>query len=89
MITLSAEKIDEKLIISIKDNGIGIPAASLPKIFDRFYRVSTGNIHDVKGYGLGLSYVKTIIEKLGGKISVKSKEGVGTEFIIMMNNDSI
>ena len=81
-ITLSAEEINEKLIISIKDNGIGIPAASLPKIFDRFYRVSTGNIHDVKGYGLGLYYVKTIIEKLGGKISVKSKEGEGTEFII-------
>ena len=82
-INLSAKKDNGKIIISVKDNGMGIPLASLPKIFDRFYRVSTGNIHNVKGYGLGLHYVKTIVEKHGGKISVKSKEGIGTEFIIL------
>ena len=81
-INLSAKEDNGKITISVKDNGIGIPSSSLPKIFDRFYRVSTGNIHNVKGYGLGLHYVKTIVEKHGGKISVKSKEGVGTEFII-------
>ncbi len=83
-INLSVKESNRKITISVKDNGTGIPAASLPKIFDRFYRVSTGNIHNVKGYGLGLHYVKTIVEKHGGKISVKSKEGVGTEFIIIM-----
>lgn len=83
-IDLSAKRDSEKIIISLKDNGIGIPPAALPKIFDRFYRVSTGNIHNVKGYGLGLHYVKTIIEKHGGKISVKSKEGIGSEFIITL-----
>jgi signal transduction histidine kinase len=81
-INLSAKRDNGKITISVKDNGIGIPQSSLPKIFDRFYRVSTGNIHNVKGYGLGLHYVKTIVEKHGGKISVKSKEGVGSEFII-------
>ena len=81
-INLSAKEDNGKITISVKDNGIGIPSSSLPKIFDRFYRVSTGNIHNVKGYGLGLHYVKKIVEKHGGKISVKSKEGVGTEFII-------
>jgi len=83
-IDLSAKEDNEKITISVKDNGIGIPPSSLPKIFDRFYRVSTGNIHNVKGYGLGLHYVKTIVEKHGGKIAVKSKEGVGTEFIIVI-----
>ena len=83
-INLSAKKDNGKIIISVKDTGIGIPPFALPKIFDRFYRVSTGNIHNVKGYGLGLHYVKTIVEKHGGKISVKSKEGVGTEFIIYL-----
>ncbi|MDR0232662.1 MAG: HAMP domain-containing histidine kinase [Dysgonamonadaceae bacterium] len=81
-INLSAKENNGKITISVKDNGIGIPPASLPKIFDRFYRVSTGNIHNVKGYGLGLHYVKTIVEKHGGKIFVKSKEGVGSEFVI-------
>jgi len=85
-INLSAKENNGKITISVKDNGIGIPPASLPKIFDRFYRVSTGNIHNVKGYGLGLHYVKTIVEKHGGKISVKSKEGVGSEFIIIFCN---
>ena len=81
-INLSAKEDGGKILISVKDNGIGIPPSSLPKIFDRFYRVSTGNIHNVKGYGLGLHYVKTIVEKHGGKIAVKSKEGEGSEFII-------
>lgn len=81
-ISLTAERINNKTIIAIKDNGIGIPHASLNKIFDKFYRVSTGNIHNVKGYGLGLSYVKTIVEKHGWIIKVESIERKGSCFKI-------
>lgn len=81
-ISLTAERINNKTIMAIKDNGIGIPHASLNKIFDKFYRVSTGNIHNVKGYGLGLSYVKTIVEKHGWIIKVESIERKGSCFKI-------
>jgi len=68
--------------ISVSDNGIGIPSKSLPFIFDKFYRVPHGNRQDVRGYGIGLYYVKHIIEKMGWSISVKSREGHGTTFTI-------
>lgn len=83
-IKLSAKIVNGRALISIEDNGIGIPPASLNKVFDRFYRVPTGNIYNVKGYGLGLYYVKTIIEKQGGGIDVESKEGKGTIFNIKL-----
>jgi two-component system phosphate regulon sensor histidine kinase PhoR len=68
--------------LQVKDNGIGISDQNIPYIFDKFYRVPSGNIHDVKGYGLGLSYVKQLINNLKGTISVKSKLGIGTTFTI-------
>ena len=68
--------------IIIRDKGIGIKKSSLNKIFDKFYREPQGNIHNVKGFGLGLSYVKNILDKHNAKISVNSKINVGTEFNI-------
>ncbi len=73
-----------QIVLSIKDNGIGIDARHQLKLFDKFYRVPTGNKHTVKGYGLGLFYVKEMIENHGGSIEVVSKPGKGTEFIIKM-----
>jgi signal transduction histidine kinase len=67
---------------TITDNGIGIPSTELKHIFDKFYRVPTGDVHNVKGSGLGLSYVKSVIEAHGGTITVNSEINVKTEFII-------
>jgi two-component system phosphate regulon sensor histidine kinase PhoR len=86
-ISVSTEGISEGILIRIKDKGIGMTNESLKHIFDKFYRVHTGNIHDVKGFGLGLSYVKAITDAHRGKIKVKSEIGKGSEFTLMLNKN--
>ena len=75
---------DERIAVTIRDNGIGMKREDLKKIFEKFYRVSTGNRHDVKGFGLGLAYVKKMVGELGGEISVESEINVGTKFTITL-----
>jgi signal transduction histidine kinase len=83
-LTARTENVDDRICISIHDNGAGIKKEHLKKIFDRFYRVNTGNIHNVKGFGLGLAYVKKIVEELNGTIKVESELNSGTTFIISL-----
>lgn len=86
-ITVKTERIpngDYKL--TVEDKGIGIKNEHLDKIFDKLYRVPTGNVHNVKGYGLGLNYVKAIVDKQGWEIKVKSKFGEGSIFTIIIKN---
>lgn len=81
-IIVSTEDVVKGVVIKIKDDGIGISKENQEKIFEKLYRVPTGDRHDVKGFGLGLSYVKAIIDKHKGKITVNSSLGKGTTFSI-------
>jgi two-component system phosphate regulon sensor histidine kinase PhoR len=78
-------RIDKNLIlVEVKDKGIGIKAEHINKIFDKLYRVPTGNVHNVKGFGLGLSYVKSIADLHGWTVTVKSVFGEGSTFLLSM-----
>lgn len=86
VITVITQDIPEKKSVELRisDNGIGIKKDDVKRVFDRFYRVSTGNRHDVKGFGIGLAYVKQVVERMGGVIHLESEYGKGTTFVITL-----
>jgi len=83
-IEVSTESTNKFFVFKIKDNGIGMSKAAIKLVFDKFYREQKGNIHDVKGHGLGLAYVKEIVEKHHGTVSVESVKGEGSTFTVKL-----
>ncbi len=83
-ISVSTRNENDGVVISIADQGIGISKENQRKIFERLYRVPTGNLHDVKGFGLGLSYVRIVTERHGGKVEVQSELGKGSRFDVFI-----
>ncbi len=80
IITISTQTYAKHMVFSIKDEGIGLSKDQTKRIFDQFYRVPTGNLHDVKGFGLGLNYVQEVVQKMGAQIKVNSEKDKGTQF---------
>jgi two-component system phosphate regulon sensor histidine kinase PhoR len=85
-LSIQTSNIGASLVLVVSDNGIGIDDAYHKKVFDKFFRVPTGDVHDVKGFGLGLTYLKGIIELHGGTIALESEKGEGTTFTITLPN---
>ena len=88
VITIDATGAEAGVTITVTDNGRGIPQEYVTKVFDKFFRVPTGDVHDIKGYGLGLSYIKAIVALHGGTVSVTSEEKIGSTFTVFLPNKS-
>ena len=83
-ITISTFNTGSHYVLQVEDNGIGMSNETQKYIFNRFYRGDTGDRHDVKGFGLGMSYVKHIVDEHNGEINIKSKPGKGTKVTIYL-----
>ena len=83
-IKIVTKNLPKGILISVNDKGIGMNKVVQAKIFERFYRQTSGNVHNVKGFGLGLSYVKAVIEANYGTISVSSEPGKGSKFDVFL-----
>lgn len=83
-ISISTHNVENGILLSVQDNGIGISKENQKKVFEQFYRVSTGNVHNIRGFGLGLSYVKAIVQKHGGEVTVDSELGKGSTFKVYL-----
>jgi len=83
-INVETQNLNNGIQIKVKDKGLGMTNETIKKIFDKFYRVSTGDLHNIKGFGLGLSYAKAIVEQHGGQISASSKLKEGSTFTIFL-----
>jgi signal transduction histidine kinase len=86
-ISVTMNSTPTEMEIQIKDEGVGIASDDIKRVFDKFFRVHTGNVHTVKGYGLGLSYTESVIRQFGGSISIKSTVGMGSTFIVKIPID--
>jgi two-component system phosphate regulon sensor histidine kinase PhoR len=89
LLKISSRETTDGVELRFQDNGIGIAKEHLGKVFDRLYRVPTGNVHDVKGFGLGLSYVKTVVDRHRGTINVESELGKGSTFILNLQREKL
>jgi two-component system phosphate regulon sensor histidine kinase PhoR len=83
-ISVQTSNAGPNLMVVISDKGIGIEKEYQKRVFDKFFRIPTGDVHDVKGFGLGLAYIKKIVELHGGTIELQSEKGKGTTFIIAL-----
>ena len=88
-VTISTANENNGILISVADRGMGISTENQQNIFRRFYRVHTGNIHNIKGFGLGLFYVKTMVEAHGGSVSINSELNKGSRFDLFFPFDYV